>query len=191
MIKKVIKQNILFIIIISCLILLFWTFFYRFVNKPRENEKFEYFFTSSEVVENIFKECVNETMKAKEVTIYKRTMSNSYYQVLLQTEGLISSDILVVLDDLFEVSGATTSFTELTSDFFTSNELDINDYSQVFIDGKSYGIIIKSKEIDLFNGYLEFEDNDKTYVICINKNSSKINEAKTILGKLLKKIKTS
>jgi hypothetical protein len=159
MIKLIIKQNLMLIIFIILLLTIIWIYIYSLVYP--NNKNYSIFVTAS-YVSSEYQE------KYTDLDFFVIDESNTYYEALLQTNGLLSADLLIIEDTLFSYEYATSSFVGLTSDDFNNYEIDLTNYEYYENDGLIYGIVVKKDDINLFNDEMTFYDDTKTYYLVIN-----------------------
>ena len=129
----------------------------------------------------------------KGINIASCPEDDEYYMATLQTLGIISSDILVVTDDLVSTEGSTTSFVQLEKEYLSTFNIILEDFELVYVDGKPYAIVVydKNKNINLLEKYMEFSNEKEIYCIVLNNISYHVgkysiqSETTTILFEIL------
>ena len=111
----------------------------------------------------------------------------------LQTLGIISSDMLIVTDDLVLTDGSTTSFVQLEKEYLSTFNIILDDFELIYVNDNPYAIVVydKNKNINLLEKYIEFSNEEEIYCVVLNNISCHIgkystqSETTTILFEML------
>lgn len=165
-----IKQHLLPLFIILLVSIFSWNFVFEKLNEPKNYEKINIFVTGTVVDKNLTKNLKNE-LGIKEVFAYEVMPNNEYYGTMLQTNGIMSSDLLIFDNEILLDDGSTHSFVEFSDELINNYELP-NDITYSIVDGKKFGIIVYDKQnsINLLENKMYFDENT-VYVLVINKDS--------------------
>ena len=176
MIKKLLQKQSLLIIFMIIFISLIWVGLFNLKNKPKD-EEICYLFISGDIDNEYVEEIILNHSDFKKVIIYECFENDQNYELLLQTSGLINSDILIVTEDLLKANGADTSFCAL-------NTLNDDELSYFYINDLIYGI----KLDEHFKNHLRILSNEQNYYLVIKDNSKKNNVIK-LLDELITNLK--
>lgn len=169
--KTLLKQNIKWFILIFIASCIVWFSVFSFLDRPKDYEKLQLFITADLIEEDSLKDKINQKELYKDVIIYSCNEEDSYYTSMLETLGIISSDLLIVNEEIIKTKGATTSFVELDSSYLSTYGIDLNKYELTYVDNKAYGIVIYDnfKNINLIDE-IKYQKTDKNvrYCLCLN-----------------------
>ena len=167
--KKLLLNNLKYFIVVTILSTLFWGFIFDNITSLKPYEKVEIFITAEGVnKEKLLNKISNE--KIKGINITNCGEDDEYYTTSLETLGIVSSDILIVKKDLILRDGATTSFVELDSNYLKEFNINLNDFTAVYVDNKAYAIVVydKSNNINLLGDYISYVNEDEVYCLTLN-----------------------
>lgn len=178
--KKMLLNNIKYFILIAILSICFWTFIFNNITAPKAYEKVEIFITADTINENSIKKQIHID-KIKEINITFCNEDDEYYMATLQTIGIISSDILIVKDDLVLTDGATTSFVELDKEYLKKFNINLDDFELIYVNNIPYAIVVfdKSKNINILENEVKFLNEEEIYCITLNNISYHIGKFST------------
>lgn len=177
--KSLISKNVKWFILIFIASCVVWFSVFSYLNKPKDYERLQVFITADLVENDAIKEKCNKDNLFKDVLIYSCGEEDTYYTTMLETSGIISSDILIVNETLVKTKGATTSFIELDQSYLNKYNIDLSKYELTYVDDKAYGIVIydNAKNINLIDK-ISYNDSNKNnrYCICLNNISYHIDK---------------
>ncbi len=167
--KKLLLKNIKWYIVIFICSTLIWSFIFNNITAPKKHEKIDIFITANVVDKDAITYKINNN-NLKQITITNCGENDEYYSATLETIGIISSDILIVTDDLVLTEGATTSFIELEESYMKQFNINLNDFELVYVNETPYAIVVydESKNINLLQDYVTFDNKNEVYCIVIN-----------------------
>ena len=174
---KISLFNLLIVLVIS---IIFSYLLSNILYRIPAYEKIEVFISSSYIDEEVLIDRIDNIENIKEINIIPRSINNNYYEDTLQTIGLYS-DILIIPTSYLDTKEKAFSFSSIDESYFSSYNININDYELISYDDSIYGIIVydKEKNIDLFKDIIVFENDDR-YVLCIGKYTPNVmNEPKS------------
>jgi len=185
------KKHIIPLLIILAFSIFTWNFVYQKIEEPKEYEKIV-LFVSGTVIDNNLENDIKISCNVRKVSIQEANIDDQYYGVLLQTSGMLMSDLLIIKKEILEDGNSRYSFVEITDEIIESYDFPI-DLTFVEIEDEKYGIVVYDKEnnINLLAGKVSF-DSDDVYVLVINKgscNASPYGTDKNITDNAFKAIK--
>ena len=190
--NKIITKNIKYFILIALLSTLFWNFIFENITALKPYEKVEIFLTVESYNEELLKnKLANNNIKG--INIASCPEDDEYYMATLQTLGIISSDMLIVTDDLVLTDGSTTSFVQLEKEYLSTFNIILDDFELIYVNDNPYAIVVydKNKNINLLEKYIEFSNEEEIYCVVLNNISCHIgkystqSETTTILFEML------
>lgn len=157
------------------------------INRAPDDMTVKMYVTANYVNKKAIKETViNDEVKA--VIINFDNEDDEYYSSSLETQGLLNSDILIIPENVFDSSDKLNSFIEIADEMFNENNSNKDEYNLLIRDEMIYGIIVYKKDlVDIFGQNIEFQNENETYIIAINRASKVTNKAIHTMFKLLKK----
>ena len=178
--KKLLLKNIKWFIVIFISATLIWSFIFDNINAPKKHEKIDIFITADVVNKNAITYKINNN-SLKQITITNCSENDQYYSATLETIGIISSDILIVKDDLVLTEGATTSFIELEENYLNQFNINLHDFELIYVDETPYAIVVydESKSINLLKDYITFDNKNEIYCLVLNNISAHIGKYST------------
>lgn len=164
---KHLKQNATAILLALVLCFAFWYFVFAQITKPKREETLSIFVTCETCDDNNLLERVSG-IELKNKELHTASPRSEYYDSVLQTIGIISSDVMIVQTSLFENSATFTSFVPINV------ALD-SKYVTIDNGGYAYAIVVYDGTTNLLEGICTFSS-----PVCIGVNSASPHVEKSI-----------
>ena len=161
MLKNILKKRSLLIVAIIILLSALWVGIFKTINSPKNNE-ICYLFVTGDIDNELCEAYLLEKTDFKKIVIFECFENDRNYDLLLQTNGLINSDLLIISEEVISLPGAKNSFVAF-------DDLTLNEFSLYQIDDKNYGIKLTNNDTDK----IHFLHDDHNYYLVVNDKTKK------------------
>lgn len=134
------------------------------------NKKNELLFFISGNLETTFTDHLNEHIDTEnnEIKFISILESDNNYLSVLNTQGIIVSELLILPQSVLDTSNLENAFAEIDNDMLSSLNLlniDLTFYSH---NGKNIGVVLFNTELNNITNYINFDNDEETYIILFN-----------------------
>ena len=168
--KKIILSDIKWFALILAISAILWEFVFFQVYRPADNEKIALFVTAERCDNAFFEQKILSATDAKQATVVCCSYSDRNYGDLLQAQGLLSADLIILKTEEFDDKAMTTAFLPLTDDILS--KYGIPTEGLVYNESVAYAVKIYDEQagVNVFGDKLGFLSGD-SYCIGVNVTS--------------------